>query len=63
VLPDTDGGAVDLASAYRTLGRPRVPGPRSRPGKGLPRPGSVTFPASSSRIRARCGGSPTRSSR
>jgi len=63
VLCNSDGGAVDLTSGYRTLGRPRAPGPRSWPGKGLPGPGSVTFPASSSRIRPRCGDSPTRSSR
>ena len=33
VLCNTDRGAVDLASGYRTLGRPRVSGPRPWPGK------------------------------
>jgi len=63
VLSDSDGGAVDLRSGYRTSGRPRVPGPRSWPGKGLSGPGGVTFPAPLWPIPPRCGSSPTRSSR
>jgi len=39
------------------------PAPRSRPENGLPGPESVTFPASSSPIRPRCGISRTRSPR
>jgi len=44
VSSDTDRGAVDLRSGYRTLGRPHVPGPRSWPGKGPPGAGRCDVP-------------------
>jgi len=44
VLSDTDGGAVDLTSGYRTSGRPRVPGPLVPARKGPPGAGRCEVP-------------------
>jgi len=64
VLSNTDLRAawIDRAIA-RVKVRSAFPAPRIRPEKGPSGPESVTFPASSSPIGPRCGGSPTRPSR
>jgi len=44
VLSNTDGGAVDLTSAYRALGRPHVPGPSIPAREGPPGAGRCDVP-------------------
>jgi len=63
VLSNTDLRAAWITRAIGRVIHAARSGPSIRPEKGPSGPGGVTFPASSSRIRPRCGGSPTRSSR